>query len=133
MKVYVFGNEDLKEDNVAIIVSKKLKGKIKNIDFITVNVNEDLPFKDGEDVVILDTVIGISRATKLEDKDLDNLVLNKSLTAHDYDLGFQIKYLKKLGKLGKVTVVGLPLEGEIDYFLIQSILRKLVEQDMQGS
>jgi hypothetical protein len=48
-------------------------------------------------------------------------------------LGFQIKYLKKIGKLGKVTIVGLPMQGELDYLRIQSIFKKLVAQEMQGS
>ena len=52
---------------------------------------------------------------------------------HDFDLAFQLRYLKKLGKLGEITIVGIPQEGEIDYFRIQSILRKLVAHDMQGS
>ena len=53
--------------------------------------------------------------------------------AHDFDLPFQLRYLKKLGKLGTVTVIGIPQEGEVDHLLIKSIFRKLVAQDMQGS
>jgi hypothetical protein len=52
---------------------------------------------------------------------------------HDFDLAFQLRYLKKLGKLGEVTIIGIPQEGEIDYLRIQSIFRKLVAHDMQGS
>jgi hypothetical protein len=52
---------------------------------------------------------------------------------HDFDLGFQLKYLQKIGKLGEVTIIGLPINKTPDYLRIQSILRKLVAQDIQGS
>ena len=54
-------------------------------------------------------------------------------TVHDFDLAFQLKYLKKIGRLGEVYVLGIPKEGEVDYSRVISILRKLVAQDMQGS
>lgn len=133
MKVYVFGNEDLSTDNAAIKFAGKMRDKLKGVEFIRINVNEDLPFDNKEDVVILDTVMGIKQVTLINDEDLSKLVLSKSISAHDYDLAFQIKYLRKLGKLGKVTIVGIPMNSKVDYFLIKSNLRKLVAQDIQGS
>jgi hypothetical protein len=54
-------------------------------------------------------------------------------SVHDFDLTFQLRYLKKLGKLGVVTVIGTPQEAEVDHLRIKSIFRKLVAHDMQGS
>jgi Ni,Fe-hydrogenase maturation factor len=133
MKVYVFGNEDFEGDNRTFDVAKRLEQTLKNIEFIKVKPNEDVPFIDEKFVVILDAIEGIDKIMEVGDDDLDKLILSPRSSAHDYDLGFQIKYLKKLGKLGKVTIVGLPMSGEIDYLRIQSILRKLVAQEMQGS
>jgi Ni,Fe-hydrogenase maturation factor len=133
MRVYVFGNEDLAEDKRAFEVCEKLKGKVKNIEFVKVKPNEDVPFIDEEFVVILDAAQGIEKVTEIKDDDLDKLILPPRSSVHDFDLGFQLKYLKKIGKLGKITIIGLPMQGEIDYFLIQSILRKLVAQEIQGS
>jgi Ni,Fe-hydrogenase maturation factor len=133
MKVYVFGNPDYAGDKVAIETAKKLEGKIDEVEFIQVKPNEDLPFTDADNVVILDAVEEIKEVTIITEKDFDKLNVAKSVTAHDWDLGFQLKYLKKLGKLKKITIIGLPQTGDIDYFRIQSILRKLVEQEMQGS
>jgi Ni,Fe-hydrogenase maturation factor len=133
MKVYVFGNEDLTEDKRAFEVCEKLKGKVKNIEFVKIKPNEDVPFIDERFVVILDAVQGIEKITEIKDDDLDKLILPPRSSVHDFDLGFQLKYLKKIGRLGKVTIIGLPMQGEIDYFLIQSTLRKLVAQEMQGS
>jgi Ni,Fe-hydrogenase maturation factor len=133
MKVYVFGNLDIPEDKWAFEVAEKIAGKSKNIEFVKVKPNEDVPFIDEKFVVILDTIAGIKNVVEIHDNDLDKLVLPPRSSVHDFDLGFQLKYLKKIGKIGKVTIIGLPMEGEIDYFLIQSILRKLVAQEIQGS
>jgi hypothetical protein len=133
VKVYVFGNADSPLDDRAFEAEKKLQKDCPEIDFVEVKPNEDLPFSDNRPVMILDTVQGISEINVLTDKDLDRLAANSRTSAHDYDLGFQLKYLKKIGKVGKVTVVGIPQEGDIDYLRIQSIFKKLVAQDMQGS
>ncbi len=92
-----------------------------------------MPFTGQAHVILLDTVRGLSEATLLTEADIDKLSVNKSVTAHDYDLGFQLKYLKKLNKLGKVTIIGVPQNAQVNYERIQSIVRKLVAQDMQGS
>lgn len=133
MLVYVFGNKDLEEDKAAFVVAERLKGKNKDIKFVEVKPNEDLPFEGKKNIVILDTVEKLEKVTLFDESDLENIKLTKSITAHDYDLGFQLKYLKKLGKLKKFTIIGLPQKGEVNYLRIQSILRKLVEQEMQGS
>jgi hypothetical protein len=83
--------------------------------------------------VILDTVEGIQDVALVEGDRIDGLVLSPRGSVHDFDLGFQLRYLRKLGKLGKVTIIGIPQEGEVDYLRIKSILRKLVAHDMQGS
>ena len=133
MNVYVFGNEYVAEDKRAIEVARELEGTIEGISFVFVNPNEDAPFVNERHVVILDTVRGIQDATLVEGADIDGLVLSPRGSVHDFDLAFQLRYLKKLNKLGEVTIIGIPQEGEIDYPRIQSIFRKLVAHDMQGS
>jgi Ni,Fe-hydrogenase maturation factor len=133
VNVYVFGNPDVEGDSPAIRAAEKLKKSLKSTDFIFIKPNQDLPFTGEKPVVILDTVQGIDQVTVLDEKDLDKLIISKSITAHDYDLGFQLKYLIKLKKLTGLKIVGIPQTGVIDYRRIQSILRKLVAQDMQGS
>ena len=75
----------------------------------------------------------ISKPELITEDKLDDLILSSSSTVHDYDLGFQLKYLKKLNKIGKVYIIGIPKDAEPDYDSIQSIFKKLVAQDMQGS
>jgi hypothetical protein len=119
MNVYVFGNEHVAEDKRAIEVAGELQNIVEGVSFIFLGPNEDVPFADEPRVVILDTVQGIRDVALVE--------------GADFDLAFKLRYLKKLGKLGEVTVIGIPHEGEVDHLRIQSILRKLVAQDMQGS
>ena len=133
MEVFVFGNQDVEGDDRAIEVAKGLEGKIEGIKFLFPKPNEDVPFVNNPHVVIMDMVMGLPAVKELGVEYIDKLILAPSCTTHDFDLGFQLKYLKKLGKIEKVTIVGLPMTGEIDYSSIQSILRKLVAQDIQGS
>ena len=132
MNILVFGNPDYPQDNVAIEVSEKLSD-IPSISFQYINPNSDLPVSENKCIYILDTVMGINTITLFTDKDIDKLVLSPRTTTHDYDLGFQLKYLSKIGRLKSVHIIGLPYKGKVDYVLVRSILRKLVAQDIQGS
>ena len=133
MNVYVFGNEYVPKDKRAIQVARELEDEVEGIAFIFVRPNEDVPFVDEPRVVILDTVAGIQDVAVVEGDAIDGLLLSPRGSVHDFDLTFQLRYLKKLGKLGEVTVIGIPQEGEVDHLLIKLILRKFVAQDMQGS
>ena len=133
MRIYVFGNRCVAEDRKAIEVARELEGAIEGISFVFVNPNEDVPFVNERHVVILDTVQGIQDVALVEGDEIDTLTLSPRGSVHDFDLTFQLKYLKKLNRLGEVTIIGMPQEGEVDHLRIQSILRKLVAHDMQGS
>jgi Ni,Fe-hydrogenase maturation factor len=133
MKIYVFGNEYVAEDKRAIEVARELEGAIEDISFVFVRPNEDVPFVNERHVVILDTIQGIQGVALIEGDRIGGLTLSPRGSVHDFDLAFQLRYLKKLGKLGEVTIIGIPQEGEVDHLRIQSILRKLVAHDMQGS
>lgn len=133
MEIYVFGNEYVAEDKRALDVARELQGTIEGISFAFVDPNEDVPFVNERHVVILDTVQGIRDVVLVEGDGIDRLILSPRATVHDFDLAFQLKYLRKIGRLGEVKVIGVPQEGEVDYPRVRSILRKLVAQDMQGS
>jgi Ni,Fe-hydrogenase maturation factor len=133
MRVYLFGNEYVAEDKRAIEVARELEGAVDSISFVLVGPNEDVPFVDERRIVILDTVQGIREVTLVEGDEVDGFILAPRGSVHDFDLAFQLRYLKKLNRLGEVSLIGIPQEGEVDYLRIQSILRKLVAHDMQGS
>ena len=133
MNIYVFGNEYIAEDRRAIDVARELEDTVEGISFVFVSPNEDVPFVNERHVVILDTVQGIQNVALVEGDRIDELILSPRASVHDFDLAFQLRYLKKLKKLGEVTIIGIPQEGEVDYLRTQSIFRKLVAHDMQGS
>lgn len=133
MKVHVFGNDDVPGDGKALDAARKLEHTVDGVYFVFVGPNEDVPFAYEPSVVILDAVPGIGDVTVIEAEEIEELLSCARGSAHDYDLAFQLRYLSKIGKLGKVTVVGVPGEVEVDHLRLQSILRKLVAQDMQGS
>lgn len=133
MKVFVFGNEHVAEDRRAIEAARELGDTVEGVSFEFVWPNEDVPFANERRVVILDTIQGIQEVEAISGDRIDGLTLSPRGSVHDFDLAFQLRYLKKLGKLGDVTIVGIPQGGEVDHLRIKSILRKLVAQDMQGS
>jgi Ni,Fe-hydrogenase maturation factor len=133
MKVYVFGNEHVTEDRRAIEAAREMEGAIEGVSFVFVSPNEDVPFVNERRVVILDTVQGIQDVELISEDRIDELTLSPRTSVHDFDLGLQLRYLKKLNKLGEVIIIGIPQEGEVDYLRVRSILRKLVAHDMQGS
>lgn len=133
MKVYVFGSAGVPQDERALEVARRLRGTVPGVWFAFVEPNEDVPFVDEESVVILDTVVGLEGVSLIPPSEIERFVPPPRGTVHDFDLAFQLKYLKKIGRLGEVHVVGIPGEGDVDYPRVRSILRKLVAQDMQGS
>jgi hypothetical protein len=52
MKVYVFGNRDIREDAGAIEVAEGLRGAVDGVSFVFVEPNGDVPFANEERVVI---------------------------------------------------------------------------------
>ena len=132
MNLLVFGNEDNEVDNLAFLVAQKLT-PVFGINLVFIKPNGDLPIDDTKIVFILDIVLGLDEVTLITEKDLAKFTLSPRNSAHDYDLGFQLKYLTKIDKLEKIYIIGLPENKNIDYDLIHSILRKLVAQDIQGS
>lgn len=93
MTVYVFGNPDVINDT---------------IDIKFVKPNDDVEF-DCKNPVILDTVAGLKKVTVFNN--INAIEKFKSLTVHDFDLGFQLKYLKKIGKIKGATIIGVPMKS----------------------
>jgi Ni,Fe-hydrogenase maturation factor len=44
--------------------------------------------------------------------DLDKLRTNKSISAHDLDLGFYLKLYKEMKKINHVKIIGIPQQGD---------------------
>lgn len=125
MKIYVFGNQDEAGDRLALQLAKRLQRKLDGVEFVEVKPNEDLPFAGEDKVVLMDVVKGLKEVRLLDENDLDKLKVGPKTTVHDFDLGWQLKYLRKLGKLMKLRIVGIPLNGNVEEEELGLLIRKI--------
>jgi len=103
---YVFGNPLVREDNLPLKLIGKLKKKFPSLEFKEFDTVEDLDFE--KELNIIDTVKGIKKVELIED--IDKIITNKIYSMHDFDLGYNLKLLKKLKMIDKVRILGIPMK-----------------------
>jgi len=103
-KVFIFGNPDLQFDSLPIKILPELKKKLPKIDFEIKDPNEewDIP----EEFIAIDAVLGLKKPMIFEG--LENFSGSPCVSLHDFDALANLKYLKKLGKIKKIKIIGLP-------------------------
>lgn len=112
--IYIFGNAFLSFDNVPIRLKPRLEKKFPDIVFQTQDPNENLKPLNGE-LVIIDTVTGPPDVVIIDD--IDKIETSSSCSMHDFDLGFNLKLLRKIGELEKIKIYGVPMDmGEDEAF-----------------
>lgn len=107
MKIFVFGNSMVDMDSLPFRILPGLRKKFPEIEFIELDPNEGLENMEKE-ANIIDTVVGIERVILIED--IDSIENSPKVSMHDFDLGFNLKLLKKMGRLKKVRIIGVPAE-----------------------
>jgi len=114
MKILVFGNPLVEKDNLALKIMSKLQERFPEIEFKefdpTENIEEEID-ENGK-LIILDVVEDIDRVVMV--KDIDKLQVGKVYSMHDFDLGYNLKLLKKIGKLKEVEIIGIPMGIEAE-------------------
>jgi Ni,Fe-hydrogenase maturation factor len=127
--IYIFGNPLLDFDNLPLKLVPKLRKKFPNINFIIQDPNENIkPSNDGE-LIIIDTVVGINKVTVINN--MDELKTDKIYSMHDFDLAFNLKLLKKIGKLRRVMIFGVPPKINTQEALKQ--LKELITNSLYSS
>ncbi len=107
MKISLFGNPDLPEDNLPHRIKSRLKARFPNIRFVAEDPNElDLPVKE-KDWIIIDSVVGIPRVMWLSVDDIANP--KTRVTAHDFDLAAFLLFARKLNKNIGIRILGIPM------------------------
>ena len=107
MKIYVFGNDLVKEDSGALLLVSKLRLTYPHVQFLVVDPNENFPPQNEKNIVVLDTVEKIHKPILLDFSDL--AAVNKTpVSPHDYDLLLHLLLLKKMGKIDSVKIIGVP-------------------------
>lgn len=117
-KIYIFGNLLLDFDNTPLLLQPELSKCFPEIEFIIQDPNENLHPENSE-LVIIDTVEEIEEIKILTD--INQIQVEPKYSMHDFDLGFNLKLLHKIGELKKMTIFCVPM-----YINKQAALEQLV-------
>ena len=108
-KVYVFGNEFLNEDAMAPRVASFLHG------IIPVYCTSPEQLMDaGNTLIILDVVRNISKPALLTS--IEKIKTRSLLSMHDFDVGFFLSLMDRMGMKKTVKIIGLPPIGDPQRF-----------------
>lgn len=102
--ILCFGNEYVEEDNLAFEIGRELKKEGFHI--MKCNSPFELENYTIDEVCILDVVEGIKNIKCFND--IDIIKKENSVTLHDLDLSFYLKLMKELGRIKKVSIIGIP-------------------------
>lgn len=118
--IFVFGNPLVREDSLPLKLIDKLRKEFPSLEFKEFDTVEDLDFD--KELNIIDTVKGIKKVELIED--VDKIITDKIYSMHDFDLGYNLKLLKKMKMIDKVRIFGVPIK--IDKKKAFSELRKII-------
>jgi len=111
-KIYIVGNALVDEDSMPLRLMPLLQKEFPEIEFKELDPTENFP-EDLNEISIIDTVKGLTTPEVFTD--IDQFINKKGVSMHDFDLAWEMKLMKKMGKLKKITIIGIPLQTkEID-------------------
>jgi Ni,Fe-hydrogenase maturation factor len=106
LKVLVFGNPLVERDSLPLRLIGELRKRFPGLEFKEFDPSENLE-NEGRELNIIDAVEGIERVTLITDIGL--IKSQKICSMHDFDLGYSLKLLKKLGYVDGVRIFGVPM------------------------
>lgn len=114
--IYIFGNPLLNFDNLPLKLAPKLQKMFPEIDFVIIDPNENLK-PINKKLILIDAIEGIDKVIIIDN--IDKIQTQKLYSLHDFDLAFNLKLLQKIGKLQKVKIFGVPMDGDKEIILEQ--------------
>jgi Ni,Fe-hydrogenase maturation factor len=106
--VLVFGNPLVKKDSLALRILPRLRELMPSIEFVELDGTESEEIaRYGPDVTVLDAAEGIEKPAIITD--LGKFDLPRVVSMHDFDLAWNLRLLRKTGKLSSVKIIALPL------------------------
>ncbi len=96
----------MKMDSLPLRILPKLKDKFPDIEFKTIDPNEDFDFP--EEMVVIDIVVGIKDVTVFDS--LDKFSTPPRVGMHDFDALTNLRLLWKLGKIKIIKIIAVPPE-----------------------
>ena len=125
--IYILGNPNFEQDSLPLRLLPKLQSSLPNFQFIHLDPTENLP--EESHLVLIDTVLGLKEVKTLSENDLNKIQSSPNYSLHDFDLSFSLKLMKKLNKIQKVTIIGVPSDYEENKALkeIKEIVNKIIQ------
>jgi len=129
-KILVFGNILVREDSTPIKLIPELQKyfSLKEVKFIEADPTEEIK-EYGPELSIIDSVLDIKDVRELvlkKKEDFERLELSKNMSMHDFDLGFNLRLLKKTGFIQSARIVCVPVKIEDEKEVLEKI-KKIVE------
>ena len=97
----------VRKDSLPIRLIGRLRSLFPDIDFVEFDPNENLE-KEGRNPTIIDTIEGIDHVVLFTS--IEKIKTQRIYSMHDYDLGYNLKLLKKLGYIDSVKIIGVPMK-----------------------
>lgn len=114
MKIFIVGNALVDVDSMPLRIKPLLQKEFPNIEFVEFDPTENFP-ENVHEFCMVDTVKGLAEPRIFTD--IDQFLNKKGVSMHDFDLAWEMKLMKKTGKLKKITIIGVPVKGnENDIF-----------------
>ncbi|MBI4182283.1 MAG: hypothetical protein HY520_04935 [Candidatus Aenigmarchaeota archaeon] len=104
MDVFLVGNALVPQDSLPLRLQPRLEQAFPALRFRELDPTEDIP--EHHPLVLVDTVQGISQVQVF--RSLDPFLRERRVSLHDADLGFTLQLMQKAGKLGSLTIIGIP-------------------------
>ena len=104
MNCYICGNEVVTQDALPVLLIPLISRSFPSLTVIHIDPTENFFPENGS--ILIDSVEGISTCTVYSS--IDQFVSTRTVSVHDYDLGFELQLLKKLHKLETIRIIGVP-------------------------
>jgi glycine cleavage system regulatory protein len=108
--IFIAGNTLVDEDSMPLKLMPLLQKEFPQIDFIEFDPTENFP-EQNEEFCLIDTIKGISKPRIFTD--IDEFINKKRVSLHDFDIAWEMKLMKKTGKLKEILIIGVPMEMDI--------------------
>lgn len=109
-QVLVVGNPLVPEDSLPLRLLPVLRKQFPEIEFLPFEpTRQEFP-PAPQPILIIDSVMGVKEAKLITD--LSIIESGGRYSLHDFDLGAQLLLLTKLGRIGPVKIIGVPMNGE---------------------
>ncbi|MFH1590576.1 MAG: hypothetical protein ABIC95_01475 [archaeon] len=104
--LYVFGNEHLDSDNLAIDVASN----IPSVKAVHCHSPDDLLDVAESELLIMDVVKGIDKPMLISDP--SQLKTRNIVSLHDFDVGYFLNLMESLDMGKRIKIIGVPQKGD---------------------